>query len=201
MSALLWTLYRVLFFLWLSLAHCSTHTWDTSAPSGRSLSHTPRAEATGSGEATSPASKLWPPPADYYSAALDRVMCRGVMSPFSFSVHYYVCITWVLQSSSLSWATLQCVSLIMAISKLSSRMYETTEKAQCTTWTIGGVMMVCSTGRSMRPTLSSNWEKRVMGKERYAGMASGSWVMYTIHRAEIQNSRKSQDQKSGKYYL
>ncbi|TNN81124.1 hypothetical protein EYF80_008780 [Liparis tanakae] len=38
-------------------------------------------------------------------------------------------------------------------------------------------------GRSMRPTLSSNWEKRVMGKERYAGMESGSWVMYTIHRA------------------
>lgn len=45
--------------------------------------------------------------------------------------------------------------------------------------------MVWSTGRSMRPTLSSNWEKRVMGKERYDGMDSGSWVMYTIHKAEV----------------
>lgn len=44
--------------------------------------------------------------------------------------------------------------------------------------------MVWSTGRSMRPTLSSNWEKSVMGKERYEGMDPGSWVIYTIHRAE-----------------
>lgn len=79
----------------------------------------------------------------------------------------------------------------MAIRRFSSRMYETTEKVQCSTWMIGGVVIVWSTGRSMRPTLSSNWENRVMGKERYDGMDSGSWVMYTIHKAEVTIQNKS----------
>ena len=34
-----------------------------------------------------------------------------------------------------------------------------------------------------------------MGKERYAGMDSGSWVMYTIHRAAMATKQRTDGQK------
>lgn len=72
----------------------------------------------------------------------------------------------------------------MAISRFSRRTEETKEKVQCSTKTIGGVVIVWSTGRSMRPTLSSNREKMVTGNDLNDGRDSGSWVMYTTHRAK-----------------